>query len=199
MRRTVLWVAAVVAAGMLGGLLGSSWRDRGVPPGTTVPVQPQAPASRPPEAPSAVAPGDPFLQIEGTTLSAADPGGRRLWDLRAAQLSVDNARRRVVLTRVSGQFYSRGAVAVTFIAPSSIFHVTSRDVEMTGGVVGRTADGRVLRASRVVWKAGARTIQASGTVILRQEGVAIHSDRLTADAALDQVRFSGNVLVRVTE
>jgi hypothetical protein len=51
----------------------------------------------------------------------------------------------------------------------------------------------------VRWDAGQRAIQATGTVILTQRGVAIHADRLVADAALDQVRFSGNVLVRVTE
>lgn len=201
MRRTALWVAAILAAAMLGAYVGTSWRDRVSPPRTAPRAAPEtsAPARPPASPPEAQPPGDPFLHIEGTTLSAADPAGRRLWDLRAAQLSVDNAKQRVVLTRVTGQFYSRGAAQLTFSAPNAVFHITSRDVEMTGGVVGRAADGRVLRASRVRWSAGQRAIQATGTVVLTQRGVAIHSDRLVADAALDQVRFSGNVLVRVTE
>jgi hypothetical protein len=57
----------------------------------------------------------------------------------------------------------------------------------------------MLRASRIRWNAGTRQIQATGTVTLTQRGVAIHADRLAADAGLEQVRFSGNVLVRVTE
>lgn len=201
MRRTALWVAAVLAATVLGAVVGISWRDRAAPPRTTSPAAPEtsSPARPPASPPEARPPGDPLLQIEGTTLSAADPAGRRLWDLRAAQLSADNAKQRVVLTRVSGQFYSGGAVRLTFSAPNAVFHVASRDVEMTGGVVGRTADGRILRASRVRWSAGQRAIQAAGTVVLTQRGVAIHADRLVADVALDQVRFSGNVLVRVTE
>lgn len=201
MRRTALWVAAVLAATVLGAVVGISWRDRTAPPRTTSPAAPEtsSPARPPASPPEARPPGDPLLQIEGTTLSAADPAGRRLWDLRAAQLSADNAKQRVVLTRVSGQFYSGGAVRLTFSAPNAVFHVASRDVEMTGGVVGRTADGRILRASRVRWSAGQRAIQAAGTVVLTQRGVAIHADRLVADVALDQVRFSGNVLVRVTE
>ena len=201
MRRTALWVIAILAAAMLGVFVGTSWRDRTAPTRTAAPDAPEipAPAGPPASPPTAQPPGDPFLHIEGTTLSAADPGGQRLWDLRAAQLSVDNAKQRVVLARVSGQFYARGAVQLTFTAPSAVFHVATRDIEMTGGVVGRAADGRVLRASRVRWDAGQRAIQATGTVILTQRGVAIHADRLVADAALDQVRFSGNVLVRVTE
>ena len=201
MRRTALWVIAILAAALLGVFVGTSWRDRTAPTRTAAPDASEipAPAGPPASPPTAQPPGDPFLHIEGTTLSAADPGGQRLWDLRAAQLSVDNAKQRVVLARVSGQFYARGAVQLTFTAPSAVFHVASRDIEMTGGVVGRAADGRVLRASRVRWDAGQRAIQATGTVILTQRGVAIHADRLVADAALDQVRFSGNVLVRVTE
>src|SRR3990170_9034855 len=155
MRRTALWVAAIFAAAVLGAFIGTSWRDRTAPPRAASPA-PEAPApARPPGSPpEGQPPGDPFLHIEGTALSAADPAGRRLWDLRAAQLSVDNAKQRVVLTRVSGQFYSGGAVRLTFSAPNAVFHVASRDVEMTGGVVGRAADGRILRASRVRWSAG---------------------------------------------
>lgn len=112
---------------------------------------------------------------------------------------MDNARQRVVLRGVSGRFYRGAGVGITFSAPAAVFHVVSRDVEMSGGVMGRAADGRMLRASRIRWNAGTRQIQATGTVTLTQRGVAIHADRLAADAGLDQVRFSGNVLVRVTE
>jgi LPS export ABC transporter protein LptC len=201
MSRTILWVTAILVAAVLGTVAGVSWRGRTATPasgpteapGVSRPTAPEAP-------PPAAAPAEkPFLHIEGTTLSAADPAGRRLWDLRAAQLTMDNAKQRVTLTRVEGRFYSGGTVRLTFSAPNAIFHVASRDVEMTGGVVGRSSDGRTLRASRVRWSGGTRAIQAEGTVVLTQLGVAIHSDRLTADGALDQVRFSGNVLVRVTE
>src|SRR3972149_2224190 len=142
MRRTVLWVAAILAAVVLGAFIGSSWRDWTAPPRTASPA-PEAPVpARPPAAPpEGQPPRDPFLHIEGTTLSAADPAGRRLWDLRAADLSVGNAKQRVVLTRVAGQFYSGGAVRLTFTAPHAVFHVTSRDVEMTGGGGGGTAAG----------------------------------------------------------
>jgi len=203
MRRTALWVVAILAAALLGALAGLSWRDRAAPPPPAPSGQaadaPESTAPPPPAQAPAAPPGDPFLHIEGTTLSAADPAGRRLWDLRASTLTMDNARQRVMLRGVSGRFYTGAGVGITFGAPTAVFHVGTRDVEMTGGVVGRAPDGRVLRASQIRWNAGAREIVASGTVVLTQRGVAIHADRLAADAALDQVRFSGNVLVRVME
>jgi LPS export ABC transporter protein LptC len=201
MGRTITWVAAILMAAALGAVAGVSWRGRQAapPPGPAAAPQATPPAS-PQASPPASPPAEkPFLRIEGTTLSAADPAGRRLWDLRAAQLTMDNAQQRVVLTRVEGRFYSGGTVRLTFRAPNAVFHVRSRDVEMTGGVVGRSSDGRILRASRVRWSGGTRAIQAEGTVVLTQRGMAIHSDRLTADGALDQVKFSGNVSVQVTE
>lgn len=201
MRTRALFVAALAAAAVLGVFVGSSWRGRTTPSRPAVPAAPSSPPRGPsPDAPSGSPPPPaPFLAIEGTALSAADPSGRRLWDLRAAQLSVDNAKQRVVLSRVTGQFYGGGAVRVTFSAPRAVFHVGSRDVEMSGGVLGRTTDGRVLRAAEVRWSAGQRTIQATGSVVLTQRGVAIHADRVVADIALDQARFLGNVLVQVTE
>jgi LPS export ABC transporter protein LptC len=204
MRRTALWVAAILAAALTGAVAGISWRDRAAPP--TSRPSPQTAETAPPAAPAPDPPAtrraptdDPFLHIEGTTLSAADPAGRRLWDLKASQLTMDNAKQRVVLQGVSGRFYAKTGGGISFSAPSAVFHVSTRNVEMSGGVVGRAADGRVLRAAQIRWNAGAREIVAVGTVVLTQRGLAIHADRLAADAALDQVRFSGNVRVRVTE
>lgn len=203
MRRTALWVVVILAAALLGALAGRSWRDRAAPPPPAPSGQaaeaPESAVPPPPAHAPAAPPGDPFLHIEGTTLSAADPAGRRLWDLRASALTMDNAKQRVMLRGVSGRFYTGADVGITFSAPTAVFHVGTRDVEMTGGVVGRAPDGRVLRASQIRWDAGAREIVASGAVVLTQRGVAIQADRLAADAGLDQVRFSGNVLVRVTE
>jgi LPS export ABC transporter protein LptC len=201
MGRTILWVTAILVAAVVGTIAGVSWRGRtAAPPPGPAEVPEASPPATPQASPPAAGPTEkPFLHIEGTTLSAADPAGRRLWDLQAAQLTMDNAKQRVVLTRVTGRFYSGGTLRLTFSAPDAVFYVNTRDVEMTGGVMGRSSDGRILRASRVRWSGGTRAIQAEGTVVLTQRGVAIHSDRLAADSALDQVRFSGHVLVRVTE
>ncbi len=199
------WVIAILAAAALGVVVGTSWQGRGrvAPPGAPGPPEALAPAPQPaPQGASQPAPprSDRFMQIEGTTLSAADPAGRRLWELRARSLEVDSAKQRVVLTAMSGQFYARGGAAqLAFSAPRAVFQMQSRDVDMSGGVVGRAPDGRVLRASRVRWNAARRSIEARGHVVLTQRGVAIQSDALVADAALDQVRLSGNVVVRVTE
>jgi LPS export ABC transporter protein LptC len=184
-------LAAVLAAGVL---IGRWWDGR-----------PAAPAA-PPAAPSASpapersgAPDFPFLQIEGTNLSGADPQGRRIWDVKAQTLEVDRDRRRLVMTAVTGQFYAAGRPALAFRAPQAALDVSTRDVELTGGVLVQTTDGRTLRAARLRYTASDGILTASGDVRLVQAGVSISADELRTDAGLRESRFSGNVVVRVTE
>lgn len=204
--RWILLVATVAALGV-GMIAGARWFSGPRPPGTVGEAPGEGATSgpgpsvpTPPGASAPVQPADqPFLEIEGTNLAGTDPSGRRVWDLRAKTLAVDNSRRIITLTAVRGQFYRQGKPEVLFTAPSAVFDVGTRDVELSGGVVARTKDGRILRAARVRWIGATRALEASGTVTLTQPGMRIRADTVTADAALDQTRFSGNIVVQVTE
>ena len=189
-RTRAVWLVSLVAALALGAVVGARWWGgrAAAPPAATAPVA-QEPA-----------PGEsPLLQIEGTKLSGTDPDGRRVWDLRAQTLAVDRLRQRVVMTSVTGQFYGAGKTQLAFTAPSAVFNVASKDVELTGGVTARTQDGRTLRAARIRYAAGDQVLAASGDVVLTQPGMSIRADELRTDTALAQSRFSGNIVVRVTE
>ncbi len=191
-----IWVAAIVAALLVGGLIGARWRS------STTPVPPAAersPAAQPAPPPSPAQPETPFLQIEGTNLSGTDAQGVRLWDIRAKTLAVDRSRQQIVMTSVTGQFYRAGKPEVVFSAPNATFNANSRDVELTGGVVGRTVDGRTLRAGRLRYQAATRTVAATGGIVLVQKGLSIRADALTADPGLNQTTFTGNIVVQVTE
>lgn len=191
-----IWAASLLLALVLGGVLGVRWWGQGPPPPPAAPPSPPAaePAPRQPDAAEA-----PFLKIEGTRLSGTDPEGRRVWDLRAETLSVDRGQQRIVMTAVTGQFYQDGRSQLTFTAPRARFAIASRDVELSGGVVARTPDGRTLRAATVHYSGGQRTLTATGDVVLTQTGLSIRADALRTDPALEQPRFSGNIVVRVTE
>lgn len=189
-------LAAVLAAGVLIGLW---WDGRQPAPPAAEPAPPPAAQPASPAPGAGGAQESPFLQIEGTNLSGADQQGRRVWDLKARTLEVDRSRRRLIMTAVTGQFYAEGKPQLAFRAPSAVLDVVTRDVELTGGVTVRAADGRTLRASRLRYAAGPGTLTASGDVRLDQPGVSIRADELRTDAALSQPRFSGNVVVRVTE
>lgn len=163
------------------------------------PVPVPSPASRPAPAAPRPRPDVPFLNIEETALSGVDAGGRRLWDVRATTLQVDRARNVVTLTDVAGQFYQAGTPSLVFTAPRGVYSVQTKQVELSGGVVGTTPDGRTLRAPTVRWDGRQQQFTASGGVTVSQQGMTIRADRLSSDAALRHPTFTGNITVKVTE
>lgn len=193
------WVVFLVfVAAVLGGLGVRWWM--GSAPAPQAPPPAAAPA--PPPAP---APAVPFLHIEGTTLAGVDQAGRRLWEMQAKSLQVDRQRDRISLLEVTGQLYESGQPRLQFAASRAVFVTASQDVELTGGVVGRTPDGRTLRAGSVRYSGQTKTLAASGGVTLTQParpgvtGMVIQADSLTTDAGLTQTTFAGNVKVKVSE
>ena len=161
------------------------------------------PASTPPPQAEPAPPqtgADPsFLNIEGTRLAGADASGKRQWDLRAKTLQVDRSKNVVTLVDVTGRLFRNEATALEFAAPKATFFAASRDVELTGGVVGRTPDGRTLRAPVVRWDGRRALLIASGGVTVTQPGMIIRADQLTTDAAMHRPTFTGNISVQVTQ
>jgi len=193
-----IWITSLLVALLAGGFVGLNWtRWWGGPPEQAEPPQASAPPaqSQTPQTQSE----EPFLQIEGTRLSGTDPQGRRMWDLRATTLEVDRDRQRIIMKAVTGQFYSGGKPQLAFTAPEALFDVSSKNVDLSGGVFARSQDGRTLRAARIRFDAAQRALTASGDVVLTQPGMSIRADELRTDAALEHPKFSGNIVVRVSE
>lgn len=205
MRRSLgLWIGAVLLALVLGGAIGARWWGQPTAPPTAAPVTP-SPVTPSPATPSpATAPPPdvtetPFLRIEGTQLQGTDPQGRRVWELQAKTLEVDRLQQRIVMTSVTGAFYTAAGPQLTFAAPRAVYDTASKDVALSGGVVARARDGRAVRAAAMRYRAGTRVLTATGNVTLTQAGLLIRADELRTDAALAQPRFSGHIVVRVTE
>lgn len=193
-----LWIISVLVVLLGGALVGLNvTRRRGAEPAPVEPPEASAPPAAAPQ--PAGTPDDPLLQVEGTSLSGTDLQGRRLWDLRATTLEVDRDRKRIMMNTVTGQFYSGGKAQLTFSAPAAVFDVSSRNVALSGGVVVRALDGRTLRADRVQFDSARRVLMARGEVVLTQPGMFIRADELQTDAALTHPKFSGNIVVRVSE
>lgn len=192
------WVVLLVVLAAVMGGLGVRWWIGSAPAPSVSP-----PAAAP--APPAPAPATPFLHIEGTNLTGADEAGRRLWEMQARSLQVDRQRNRISLLEVTGQLFQSGKPQLQFAAPRAVFVTESKDVELAGGVIGRTPDGRILRAATVRYDGQTKVLTASGGVTLTQParpgvtGTVIQADSLVTDAGLAQTTFSGNVTVKVSE
>lgn len=157
-----------------------------------------APAPRPTPVPRAGA--IPPVEVERTTISTVDPQGRRQWEIRAAAVVVDSASNTAVLTAVQGTYFQEGVAAITFSAPRGTFYVDTRNMALAGGVRARAAaSGRSIEADAVQWFPKTAQIEATGDVVLRQKGMTVRADRLTADVALRRTHLVGNIRVTVAE
>lgn len=163
-------------------------------------------ASPPPQAgaPSAPAPQPPAgqippVEVERTTVTTVDAQGRRQWELRADEVVVDGTSNTAVLTRVRGTYYQRGEPAISFSAARGTFYVLTRVVALAGGVRARAASGRTFEAQTVEWSPKTQQVTATGDVVLRQKGLTLRADRLTADTSLRRANLQGNIRVVVEE
>lgn len=166
------------------------------PPAPSTPPSTPAPPARP-KTPAA-SPSLPQISLEQGTLSGTDDAGQRLWELATENLSVQEAQRRVVLGQVTGRFFKQGALQLTVTAAGAVYSLKSRDVDLTGGVIAQTPDGRTLRAPRVRYEASRKRIVASGGAVLTQQGMTIRADQVVSDLDLKNTTFSGHVTVTVT-
>jgi len=165
-----------------------------------VPSLPAAPPTTGSAPPSVGGPPTvPPVRIDQGRISGADPAARVQWELRAVSLVVDAGRQQVRLERVEGKFYERGALLITFTAPRGVFHMTARDIILSGGVRARATSGRLVEAERMQWSAARRLLIATGHVRLVQDRVTMRADRLEGDIGLRKTRLMGNITVTVRE
>ena len=166
-------------------------------PAPSLPAVPPTARSAPPSA--GAPPTVPPVRIDQGRISGADPAARVQWELRATTLVVDAGRQQVQLERVEGKFYERGTLLITFAAPRGVFHMTARDIILSGGVRARATSGRLVEAERMQWSAARRLLIATGHVRLVQDRVTMRADRLESDIGLRKIRLMGNITVTVRE
>jgi LPS export ABC transporter protein LptC len=198
MARNGRWIGAVLAAAAVGLVVWALLRNpAAAPPGPSPVSRPtHTPGQQPAATPAVVV---PQAVIKGTTISSVDDRGRRQWEIHAASVVVDSATGTATLTTVTGTYFKEGQPAVSFTAPRGAFVIATRNVTLSGRVRAQSAAGYLLEADVVRWINRAQQIEASGAVVLRQKGLTIHADRLTADAALQRTRLEGRIRVIVAE
>ncbi|HET8679187.1 MAG TPA: LPS export ABC transporter periplasmic protein LptC [bacterium] len=165
----------------------------------TAPLATASPAPAPVPAPSPRAGQIPAVAVEKTTVTTVDAQGRRQWELRADEVVVDGTSNTAVLTRVQGTYYQRGQPEIGFSAARGTFNIQTRVVVLSGSVRARATSGRAVEADNVEWIPKSQQVIATGAVVLRQKGLTLRADRLTADTSLKHANLVGNIRVVVEE
>lgn len=170
-------------------------------PARQPPVAPAAPAAAmPTPTPPPPRTGQiPAVEVERTTVTTVDAQGRRQWELRADEVVVDSTSNTAVLTRVQGTYFQHGRPAISFSAARGTFNVLTRIVALVGSVRAQATTGRSFEANSVQWDPKKQQVVATGAVVLRQKGLTLRADRLTADTSLRHANLVGNIRVVVDE
>ncbi|MDR5682942.1 MAG: LPS export ABC transporter periplasmic protein LptC [Armatimonadota bacterium] len=160
---------------------------------------PGAPAQTPPP-PAAASPTPvPFLEMSGSRLVGTDAQGRKVWELQAEGVVVDDAQQNVTLQRLSGYFFAEDGLAVRFEAARASYSVPDRVIRLEGAVRTVAADDRWFAADRVIYVAADNRVVASGNVRFRYGTMTVQGSELRADVALRRARLTGAVRATVRE
>ncbi len=138
----------------------------------------------------------PALELEEGWIVATDARGRRVWQLVAASVTVDDRSGVAVFQQPRGMFFTQDGRTVQFRAQRGEYGLRTGRVTLTGSVQIVAAQDRWMRAGRAVYEAG--QIQAE-QVQLRWERMQGRADRLVADVGLRRARLVGNVRLEAVE
>jgi len=176
MRRLMRWATAIIASMLLAGLV----------------PQAMSLASGADPSPPPVPPDLTLRQIH----MMETRGGSRLWELWADRAEVREREGISVLTRVQRPvevvlYSSQGILRCT--ATRATIDLTTKDVQMDGGVVGRSEDGAELRTEMLRWVAATRRIQTDQPVTVSRGRWQSRGRGLEAETDLEQVRIFQNI------
>jgi LPS export ABC transporter protein LptC len=123
-------------------------------------------------------------------------GGTKLWELWADQAEVREREGISVLTRIRRPvevvlYSTQGILRCT--AARATIDLKTKDVQMDGGVVGRSEDGAELRTEMLRWVAATRRLQTDQPVSVSRGGWQSRGRGLEAETDLEQVRIFQNI------
>ncbi|MDR5709963.1 MAG: hypothetical protein QN172_04330 [Armatimonadota bacterium] len=138
----------------------------------------------------------PVLELEEGWIVGADARGRRVWQLVAASVTVEERTGVAAFLQPRGVFFAQDGRPVQFRAQRGEYGLRTGRVALAGSVEIVVARDRWLRADRAVYEGG--QIQAE-RVQLRWERLQGRGDRLLADVGLRRARLVGNVRLEAVE
>lgn len=144
-------------------------------------------------------PSVPFLEMSGSRLVGTDAQGRKVWELEATGVAVDDAQKNVTMERPVGRFFAEDGLAVRFEAARARYSIPDRVITLDGGVRLAAAADRWFAADRAVYEPARNQVVASGNVRFRYGTMTLQGAELRADVALRRAHLSGAVKATVRE
>ena len=158
-------------------------------------VDPSPPAVAPPPGKSAEPePGtSPFAEIRQGDLEGTDENGRAQWRIVADVVTVLHDKDTVLLRNVRATLFERDGGTIVVTGVRGRFDTKTHEVEIDGGVHGKSSTGRELFADQLHWLPRQGKVTGTGHIRLVEERVVMYGDEMTSDTILGRTQFFGHV------
>ena len=150
----------------------------------------QKDASSVPPAPES---GTPSGTIRLGNLVGIDDRGRTRWKIAAADVTLEEGTRVVLLRGIRATFYDPDGTTMAVTGERGRYDVKSGQVGLEGNVHGLSSIGREVFADRLDYSPTLATITGTGHVRVIEEHVIMYADRMISSTTLRRTQFFGHV------
>ncbi|MCR4403945.1 MAG: LPS export ABC transporter periplasmic protein LptC [Candidatus Acetothermia bacterium] len=112
---------------------------------------------------------EPRVEISAPTLTKFDEAGRRLWELRARAISLDQQAERTLAEDVRIAFFRDERVTLELTAPRLLLFNESGDLELEGGISAQGEGGLRFWTERMRWDAREAVLRGDLEVEVEKE------------------------------
>ena len=188
MRRILSWgVSGMLIAALAWSVLPRGGTPKAVRPSAGIGQEDASSASPAPES------GTPSGTIRLGNLVGTDDRGRTRWKIAAADVTLEEGTRVVLLRGIRGTFYDPDGTTMAVTGERGRYDVQSGKVGLEGNVHGLSSIGREVFADRLDYSPTLATITGTGHVRVIEEHVIMYADRMISSTTLRRTQFFGHV------
>ena len=134
------------------------------------------------------------MAFTGSSLTE-DVDGKRVWEMTARIIEVDQKTRWVYLTDLQGVFYRDDGTKIEVTAKEAVVDPQTKNMEMSGGMFMKASDGPTFKADKGRYAAKEKRIYASGNVRATRDDAVLTANEFEADDKFEVIKVKGNARV----
>ena len=130
------------------------------------------------------------MSFSGSSLTE-DQGGKRLWELSAGKITVNQKTKIVRFYDVKGIFYQENGTKVDLTAQEGVMDPATKTINLEGNVRAVSSAGAVFTAPKTSWDGVQHRFFGSGGITFTREDVVITGDAIESDGSLEKIKVQG--------
>ncbi|MBN2468330.1 MAG: LPS export ABC transporter periplasmic protein LptC [Deltaproteobacteria bacterium] len=135
--------------------------------------------------------------FQGIDYTATNKEGMTEWRLTAATARYFEENKRAELKTVGITFYSKEGAVYRVRGDNGVFNTESKDVQLSGNIIGTSNDGYQFRTTSILYKADTKKAQTDDRVFLEGPQVNLEGQGMVVDVEKKRILLLHNVKAHV--